>query len=52
MGQRLNTGESYNFYLCIFICCGPLTALVAKYGHSGKYFKQFHSEDEAKLIVK
>ena len=24
MCQRLNTGESYNFYFGIFICCGPL----------------------------
>ena len=25
MCQRLNTGESNNFYLGIFICIGPLT---------------------------
>ena len=24
MCQRVNTGESYIFYLGIFICCGPL----------------------------
>ena len=27
MCQRLNTGESYNFYFGIFICCGPLKSL-------------------------
>ena len=28
MCQRLNTGESYNFYFGIFICCVPLILYV------------------------
>ena len=41
MCQRLNTGESNNFYVGIFICCGPLRAISEStgsflYGKSGK----------------
>ena len=27
MCPRLDTGESYNFYFGIFICCGPLSCI-------------------------
>ena len=46
MCQRLNTGESNNFYFGIFICIGPLTLLPAmEHANAGV---EFHDGNHGK----
>ena len=49
MCQRLNTGESYNFYFGIFICIGPLSRqLFPGYFMHSMYFLKVRSFTRSK----